>query len=611
MPAAPTFRVTRVVLPLILLGTCVALASGPARDLTSRQAARGTTARRPLSPADITDVAQLEMLEDTRHFDADVLGRILKSTHPEVRRRAALSIGRIVDPGGRALLVAAHGDADVEVAATVVFATGQLKDPSAVPWLAGLLSSPSTPATVATEAACALGKIRSPEARTALARYLTAAPATAAAVPVVSEALFAIGRFATREDLAPIVRWTTSANDDVRWHAAWALFRPRDPAAVPYLLKLADDKSADVRFWAVRGLAPPPAPPAPRGTAAGRSADELQPVRVGGAAQPPPVAPTILSAKLRASLTDPDRRVRTEAIRALVMYDDDASFTAVIAALDSPDAWISVSAAESLGRFASRKDVVVPKLVAAADAKRPTSLRVTALGPLVTLAPDAAIDVAAALVKDPSVVARTSAVQALQRLGTPGRAKLDALIAADPAVAALIPAPRTGPAPRPAQSVRSEADYRAIVERWIVPDYEGMEPKPHVTWETPRGTIELELNAGDAPLAMEYFMHVMTTGEIVGTEFGRVVPNFVAQQRAIASDAPLRDEVNRRGLMRGTLSWASSGLDTGRPGYTLGSTPQPHNEGDFTAFGRVIAGMDVVDHLELGDRIIAVHVLQK
>ena len=75
------------------------------------------------------------------------------------------------------------------------------------------------------------------------------------------------------------------------------------------------------------------------------------------------------------------------------------------------------------------------------------------------------------------------------------------------------------------------------------------------------------------------------------------------RQRAIRNDVVLRDEVSRLGLMRGTLSWASSGPDTGRPGYTFGSTPQPHNEGDFTALGHVVRGIDVVDRLELGDRI--------
>jgi cyclophilin family peptidyl-prolyl cis-trans isomerase len=99
---------------------------------------------------------------------------------------------------------------------------------------------------------------------------------------------------------------------------------------------------------------------------------------------------------------------------------------------------------------------------------------------------------------------------------------------------------------------------------------------------------------------------VVESGEIVGTEFG-LVPNFVAQQRAIRSDVVLRDEVSRRGLTRGNLSWASAGLDTGRPGYTLGNTPQPHNEGDFTALGHVIRGMHVVDRLELGDMITGAH----
>jgi peptidylprolyl isomerase len=69
--------------------------------------------------------------------------------------------------------------------------------------------------------------------------------------------------------------------------------------------------------------------------------------------------------------------------------------------------------------------------------------------------------------------------------------------------------------------------------------------------------------------------------------------------------------VNRHGLLRGTLSWASAGLDTGRPGYTLGNTPQPHNEGDFTALGHVFRGMEVVDRLELGDKIIGARLVAR
>ena len=538
-----------------------------------------STKRRPLAPEDVDAITQLVKLEDTRQLDETILTKLLESKHPEVRRRAVVTIGRIVNPRSGALLISMRNDPDTEVVASVAFAAGQLKDAGAVSWLGDLLKSPKTPPVVAREAACALGKIRSEEARTALATFLAEAPAGAAAAPVVGEALLSLGRFTPSGDIAPIVRWATAADVEVRWRAAWALFRPRDPAAIPHLLKLSKDASGEVRFWAVRGLAP-------------AIADQSGTSRA------------VTSARLREAVKDPDRRVRTEALRALTAYDDDESFALVVAALDSPDTWLSVSAAEALGRFKARKDVVVPKLVAATAPARPLSLRITALAPLAALAPDAAVDPAAALMRESSLVARTAAAQVL-RASEAGRARLDAL-AADPATQSMVPAAGggggRGRSGAPSRPVKSDDEYRRIVERWIVPDYNGG-AKPRVILATPRGAIEIELYPGDAPMGVEYLQGVVTSGAIVGTEFGRVVPNFVAQQRAIGADAPLRDEVNRHGLTRGNLSWASSGLDTGRPGYTLGITSQPHNEGDFTALGRVIRDMNVVDRLELGDRI--------
>jgi peptidylprolyl isomerase len=129
-------------------------------------------------------------------------------------------------------------------------------------------------------------------------------------------------------------------------------------------------------------------------------------------------------------------------------------------------------------------------------------------------------------------------------------------------------------------------------------------------WTTPQGQIEIELYPSDAPLGLEHLVRVVESGSIVGTEFSRVVADFVDQQATIRDASLLRDEVNRHGLTRANLSWASAGLDTGRPGYTLGSTPQPHNEGDFTALGRVIKGMDVVDRIELGDKITAARMVK-
>ncbi len=519
--------------------------------LVASSAAAQRSQKRPLSAGDIDDIVLLTMLEDRRDFDAQALTRILGSQHPEVRRRAAQSIARIADPRGRALLHAARADGDTSVAATIVFGIGQLRDSAAVAWLDSLLAQPQTPVTVGVEAARALGKIRTPEGREVLARFLSGANENARSRPVIGEALLALGRQTTRGDIAPILRWTRSGDEEVRWRATWALFRPRDPAALPELLRLSKDRSGHVRSWAVRGLAAP----------------QVDSSNVG---REDAVAQLISASK------DSDRRVRTEAIRTLLAYDDSASFDVLRAALNSRDSWLSVSAAEALARRSNRRAEASNALTAVSASTGSNALRTTATASLRTLSPDTA-------------AAAGRAGGAGGRGGGGGG---------------------RGGDPRPLDTGKTEADYRRIVERWVVPDYSGA-PKPRVQWDTPRGSLELELYAGEAPLAVEDFMNVLDSGASVGTEFSRVVPDFVAQQRGIYTDHRLRDEVTRLGLTRANLSWASAGLDTGRPGYTLGNTPQPHNEGDFTTLGRVVRGMDVVDRLELGDRVTGARLLTR
>jgi len=551
---------------------------------TSLTLAQGRT-HRPLAAKDVDDLATVLMLEDTRRLDQAALAQILASAHPEVRRRAVVAVGRIADPAGGALLTAARVDPDSEVRASVAFSLGQLRDPAAVAWLGETLQASQTPPAVAREAASALGKILVPESRAALARYLTTASATPQSAPVVGEALLSVGRFNGPQDLAPIVKWIASSDVEVRWRATWALFRPRDPAALPHLITLSADPSADVRFWAVRGLGPSPATAGAFGAAAAGAPSEADRTRA--------------TTRLREALRDPDRRVRTEALRAVSQLADDESFAAVLAALDSDDSWLAVSAAEGLARYANRAADAAPKLLAATAPSRSLALRITALTTLASIAPQQGLEAGVALARVDNPAARTAARQALGRMGPDGTARINSLVSEG-----VLPAPVTTRPARVVAPPRTPAEYRRLVERWIVPDYDG-KPKPRAVWDTPRGPIEIELYPGDAPMGVDYFVHTLETGAIVGTEFTRVVPNFVAQQRTIGNDGAARDEVNRHGLTRGNLSWASAGLDTGSPGYTLGSTPQPHNEGNFTALGRVVTGMDAVDRLELGDRVTA------
>jgi peptidylprolyl isomerase len=558
-----------------------ALLAGAATVLSA-----SSQSRPPLSHADIDDIARLVMLEDTRQFDEGTLAGLVHSQHPEVRRRAIVAIGRIVNPGGKAILAGLRKESDPTILAAVAFATGQIgaaemrnkvNDPDAATWLGTLLSAPGTSPLVAREAARSLGKIKSPEARAALLRFAATAPVTEAAAPVVGEALLSLGRFAGRDDVAPILRWATSPDVEVRWRATWALFRLRDPGGIPELMRLATDRSPEVRYWAVRGLAP-------------AVVDEAKSDRAAA------------SALLARATRDGDRRVRTEALRALGAYGDDTAFAAVVEALGSKDNWLAISAAEAAASFKTRGPELLGPLTVATGRNQPASLRMAALTPLVTFGPERAIDVAAELAEHSSAVVRAVGRTALGKtLGEDGKARLAALAARQPAA----PAPPAAPATPP--PVRTLADYRAIVEQWVVPEYRGAR-RPRTIWETSRGTIEIELNPGEAPLAVDNLVRNVESGDIIGTEFGRVVPNFVAQQQGIRNAARLRDEVNQLGLLRGTLSWASSGLDTGRPGYTLGNTPQPHNEGDFTALGRVVSGMDAVDRLELGDAVTAARI---
>ena len=520
----------------------------------------------PLAERDIADIATLLMLEDTRDFKSDVLQRILRSEHPELRRRAALSIARINDARGRALARAAYPDRDTAVSATLVFGVGQMKDSAAVMWLDTLLKEPNTPATVAFEAARSLGKIRTPNARGVLASYLAHVNEAAGTRAVIGEALLSIGRFKTRGDIAPVVRHTRSRDEEVRWRAAWALRgEGGDPATVPELLRLSADRSAIVRSWAVSGL-----------TA----------LRVDSSG----VTRAAALQRLVAASQDTDRRVSTEAIRAMIDYDDDASFEALRHAVDSRDTWLSVSAAEVLASRRNRTDDAIAALIRAAQPDRPSALRIAAVRSLYALRPESARAPGEALATDTLPLSQQAA------------AELATLLAGKPS--ANWPPPDVSAPQRPIRTGKTAADYRALAERWVVPVYRG-EPAPRIEWRTPRGVVELELHSADAPLGSEVLMQLLADGAFVGSEFDRVVPNFVAQQSTLGREIVLRDEVTRRGLTRGNLSWGSWVLDRGVPTYTLGITPQAHNEGDFTTLGHVVRGMEVVDRIQMGDRIIS------
>jgi cyclophilin family peptidyl-prolyl cis-trans isomerase len=55
---------------------------------------------------------------------------------------------------------------------------------------------------------------------------------------------------------------------------------------------------------------------------------------------------------------------------------------------------------------------------------------------------------------------------------------------------------------------------------------------------------------------------------------------------------------------------ALSGKDTGGSQWFVTHAPQPHLDGGYTVFGRVVEGMDVVDRTARGDRITGIAVIE-
>lgn len=139
-------------------------------------------------------------------------------------------------------------------------------------------------------------------------------------------------------------------------------------------------------------------------------------------------------------------------------------------------------------------------------------------------------------------------------------------------------------------------------------------PRPVVVIETDRGVIELALFASDAPLTVHNFVALAQRHYFDGQRFHRVVPNFVVQggdPRGDGNGGPgyaIRDEMNRRRYLRGTVGMALSGPNTGGSQFFVTHSPQPHLDGGYTVFGQLLRGDDVLDRIVQGDRIVRVTV---
>jgi cyclophilin family peptidyl-prolyl cis-trans isomerase/HEAT repeat protein len=490
-----------------------------------------------------------------------------------------LALGALVRLRAYEPLAAAVSDSGAKPIAAwwpVAYALQRVGDRRAQPLLAQLLATPGK--YTAAFAARGLGDVKDASSVIPLLSLLSPGKAPIEVVVSAIRALAQIGdRQATGSLIALVAQPKTDPN--VRLEAVTALGALGSPEALPIVQDLLTDPWPTMRSAALRAAAA-----IDRETfllvLASLDPDRDWTVRAALAHVLPSLGSEAVVERLRAMLADQDKRVIPAALNALVQVKAPDVAGLALTHLKDPDYTVRSAAAGVIGRLKPEGGI-------------------EALQDALTLAKgDAAYD------------ARVAILSALAEYGT---STLDVvktgLADQDWAVrlrtlellAKLEPSADFRNAIRPAPGAPDGAyDDPSL----IAPVY-----SPHVFIETDKGTVEFELAVLDAPQTTRSFMALIRKGFFNGLVIHRVVPNFVVQDgdpRGDGEGGPgytLRDELNERPFLRGTVGIALAGRDTGGSQFFIMHSPAPHLDARYTVFGQVVNGMDVVDRLQQGDVI--------
>lgn len=131
------------------------------------------------------------------------------------------------------------------------------------------------------------------------------------------------------------------------------------------------------------------------------------------------------------------------------------------------------------------------------------------------------------------------------------------------------------------------------------------------------GKIVIDLYEKDAPGTVANFVKLTKQGYYDGLTFHRVVPGFVAQggdPKGNGTGGPgytIKDEVNSRKHLTGTLAMAKTAApNSAGSQFYITLAPQPALDRDYTVFGQVMEGMDVVMKIKIGDVMKKVTIIE-
>ena len=145
---------------------------------------------------------------------------------------------------------------------------------------------------------------------------------------------------------------------------------------------------------------------------------------------------------------------------------------------------------------------------------------------------------------------------------------------------------------------------------WDVLDRMGQQAVAVV--ETDRGTFTMALDVVGCPTVAANFAQLAESGYFDGKAFHRVVPNFVIQTGCPrgdgwgSTDFTIRSDFAPHRYRAGSVGMASLGADTESCQWFVTHSATPHLEGRYSVFAQVVAGMDVVHKVGVGDRILSV-----
>jgi cyclophilin family peptidyl-prolyl cis-trans isomerase len=130
--------------------------------------------------------------------------------------------------------------------------------------------------------------------------------------------------------------------------------------------------------------------------------------------------------------------------------------------------------------------------------------------------------------------------------------------------------------------------------------------------KTVHGNLLIKFYPQKAPSTVTRILELIQKGFYDGLQFHRVVDKFVAQAGdptglgSGGTGARLKSEFNDVQHIRGTLAMArdNNDKDSADSQFYIALSTLPHLDGKYTVFAQVVEGLDLLGHIQQGDKIL-------